>query len=94
VDLTARWCLTCQSNKATAYTPEVRRLFREKGITVLKAGMTVTDPAADKAIHELGRAAIPVNVLYVPGSESPQVTREVLTPGYLTELIEEQIGNK
>ena len=88
MDLTARWCLTCQSNKATAYTPEVRRLFREKGITVLKAGMTVTDPA------ELGRAAIPVNVLYVPGSESPQVTREVLTPGYLTELIEEQIGNK
>lgn len=54
----------------------------------------MTDPAADKAIHELGRAAIPVNVLYVPGSESPQVTREVLTPGYLTELIEEQIGNK
>lgn len=94
VDFTARWCLTCQTNKAAAYTDEVRQLFYDKGIVTLKADMTVSDPLADQAIHELGRAAIPVNVLYVPGDDTPHVTREVLTPGYMIDLVNQHLGDQ
>lgn len=86
VDFTAKWCATCQANKKVAYTPEVIALFRERGVATLKADKTLPDPEIDARILELGRAAIPVNVLHVPGSE-PVITPEVLTPAYLRELI-------
>lgn len=86
VDFTARWCATCQQNKKVAYTKEVRELIRERGIVLLKADKTKPDPAIEAALAELGRAAIPVNVLYPPGQAEPIITPEVLTPGYLVEL--------
>jgi len=90
VDFTAKWCATCQVNKQTAYTDEVIRLFKERDVLTLKADKTLPDPRIDAAIAELGRAAIPVNVLHVPGEEVV-VTPEVLTPGYLTELLQEHL---
>lgn len=92
VDFTAKWCVTCQTNKATAYTDNVRQLFSEKGIVVLKADMTKKHPTATKAIHSLNRSAIPVNVLYVPGDKTPHVTREILTPGYMTDLVDKHLS--
>lgn len=94
VDFTAKWCLTCQSNKATAYTDEVRQMFYDNNVVVLKADMTKPHPTATKAIHSLGRSAIPVNVLYVPGDNAPHVTTEILTPGYMKDLIKNNIKPK
>jgi thiol:disulfide interchange protein DsbD len=85
IDFTALWCLTCQSNKKFAYTPEVIALMKQKGVVALKADKTSKDPVIDQAISDYGRSAIPVNVLLVPG-EDPVITPEVLTPGYLLEL--------
>jgi thiol:disulfide interchange protein DsbD len=85
VDFTALWCLTCQTNKKFAYTPEVVELMKRKGVVALKADKTSKNPVIDEAISEYGRSAIPVNVLLVPG-EDPVVTPEVLTPGYLLDL--------
>ncbi|WP_018970114.1 protein-disulfide reductase DsbD family protein [Rubritalea marina] len=91
VDFTAKWCLTCQTNKATAYTAEVRQYIHDNGIVTLKADMTSSNAEATKAIHALDRSAIPVNVLYAPEDTKPHVTSEVLRPGYLLDFFQERI---
>ncbi len=85
IDYTAQWCLTCQVNKKVAYTDEVRSLAAEKGVVFLKADKTRPNPAIEDALNQLGRTAIPVNVLIAPGKE-PLVTPEILTPAYLKEI--------
>ncbi len=88
IDFTARWCVTCQVNKKVAYTDEVMALAEEKNIVFLKADKTRPNPAIEAKLQELGRTAIPVNVLLIPGKE-PLITPELLTPGILTELFGE-----
>ena len=85
IDFTAQWCLTCQVNKKVAYTDEVLALAKKKGIVFLKADKTAANPAIEAKLQELGRSAIPVNVLLIP-DEEPIIAPEVLTPGYLKEL--------
>ncbi|QTN31114.1 thioredoxin family protein [Akkermansiaceae bacterium] len=85
IDFTAQWCLTCQVNKKVAYTDEVLALAKEKGIVFLKGDKTRPDAAIEAKLQELGRSAIPVNVLMIPGEE-PIITPEVLTPGILKDL--------
>ncbi|MDP4897254.1 MAG: protein-disulfide reductase DsbD family protein [Akkermansiaceae bacterium] len=85
IDFTAQWCVTCQVNKKVAYTDEVLALAKKKGIVFLKADKTKPNPAIEAKLQELGRTAIPVNVLLIPGEE-PIVTPEVLTPGILIDL--------
>jgi thiol:disulfide interchange protein DsbD len=87
IDFTAQWCATCQVNKKFAYTDEVVALMKARGIVALKADKTRPNPAIDARLEELGRTAIPVNVLHVPG-EDPVITPEVIRPGYLLELFE------
>ena len=90
IDFTAHWCATCQVNKKRAYTPAVVKLMKERGVVALRGDKTNPDPAIDAKIQEYGRAAIPVNVLLVPGKE-PIITPEILSPDYLTELFSKQI---
>ncbi len=85
IDFTAQWCLTCQVNKKVAYTDEVLALAKKKGIVFLKGDKTRPDPEIEAKLQELGRTAIPVNVLIVPGQD-PVITPEILTPGILTDL--------
>ena len=85
IDFTAQWCLTCQVNKKVAYPDEVIALAKKKGIVFLKADKTAASPAIEAKLQELGRSAIPVNVLLIP-DEEPVITPEILTSGYLKEL--------
>ncbi len=85
IDFTAQWCYTCQINKKFAYTGEVIALAKKKGIVFLKADKTAASPAIEAKLQELGRSAIPVNVLLIP-DEEPVITPEILTSGYLKEL--------
>ncbi len=93
IDFTAQWCATCQVNKKRAYTDEVIALMRQKGIVALKADKTNPDPKIDEKLAELGRSAIPVNVLLVPDRE-PVITPEILSPGYLQELFSRELPAK
>jgi thiol:disulfide interchange protein DsbD len=93
IDFTAQWCATCQVNKKRAYTDDVIRLMKEKGIVALRADKTNPDPKIDAKLEELGRSAIPVNVLMVPGNE-PAITPELLSAGYLEELFRTKIPSK
>jgi thiol:disulfide interchange protein/DsbC/DsbD-like thiol-disulfide interchange protein len=90
IDFTAKWCATCQVNKKRAYTEEVVEQMRRKGIVAMIADKTNPDPAIDAKLRELGRTAIPVNVLLVPGKE-PLVTPELLSAGYLLELFDREV---
>lgn len=89
VDFTAKWCLTCQLNKGRAYTPEVVKLMNDKKVVALKADKTNPDPAIDAKLKELGRTAIPVNALYLPGKKEPIITPELLSPQTLKDLFEQ-----
>jgi thiol:disulfide interchange protein len=60
---------------------EVRRVFREKRIATLKADWTNQDAAITAELSKYNRAAIPFNVIWMPGAEQPTILPEVLTPG-------------
>lgn len=79
VDYTAKWCLTCQVNKRVYKDETLRQLITEKKVTLLKADWTNEDPRITAALAALGKAAVPVNVLHIPGQESPEVLPELLT---------------
>lgn len=79
IDFTAKWCATCQVNKKRAYTPEVVRLMKEKGVIALKADKTKPNPEIEEALSKYGRTAIPVNVLLAPGKD-PVILPELLAP--------------
>ena len=79
IDFTAKWCATCQVNKKRAYTDEVIRLMKEKGVVALKADKTKPSPDIEAALEKLGRTAIPVNVLLAPDQE-PVILPELLSP--------------
>ncbi|MBK1830961.1 thioredoxin family protein [Verrucomicrobiaceae bacterium R5-34] len=91
IDFTAQWCVTCQVNKKRAYPEEVAAMFKEYGIVALKGDKTNPNPEIEKALQKLGRTAIPVNVLYVPGKDEPIITPEVLSASYMKELISENL---
>ncbi|TAE78399.1 MAG: hypothetical protein EAZ65_05470 [Verrucomicrobia bacterium] len=93
VDFTARWCLTCQTNKAAAYTEATARLFQEHGIVALKADKTTDNPEIDAELTRLGQVAIPVNVFYAKGKPQPHITQTVLSAGYLQDFIRQHLGS-
>lgn len=86
IDFTAQWCATCQVNKKRAYTKEVVALMKQKRVATLKADKTNPNPAIEAALRKLGRSAIPVNVLIVPGKE-PVILPELLSPEDLLKLL-------
>lgn len=81
VDFTAAWCVTCQVNKRVALNnAAVIKAFAEHGVIALRADWTRQDPRITEALSALGRNAVPVYALYVPGESAPHLLPEVLTP--------------
>ncbi|QJR16770.1 protein-disulfide reductase DsbD family protein [Usitatibacter palustris] len=81
VDFTASWCVTCQVNKRVALNNDgVAKAFADRNVTALKADWTNHDPRITEALARLGRNAVPVYALYVPGQGAPRLLPELLTP--------------
>lgn len=81
VDFTAAWCVTCQVNKRVAlHNEDVVKAFASRGVVALKADWTRQDPRITEALSALGRNAVPVYALYLPGESQPRLLPEVLTP--------------
>ncbi len=89
VDFTARWCATCQSNKASYQDRRVVEEIRRKGVVLLKADYTRYNPEITKAINAFERDAIPVNLLYIPGKEEPLILPPLLTSGVVLDHLAE-----
>lgn len=79
IDYTAKWCFTCQVNKRVYKDAAVKQAIAEGQVVLLKADWTNEDPRISQALSELGKAAVPVNVLYRPGQKEPFVFDELLT---------------
>jgi thiol:disulfide interchange protein len=89
IDFTARWCVTCQTNKVVYNSTELQEQFKKRGVVTLKADYTNEDPAIKEALRALDRAAVPVNVLYVPGREDPVILPNILTVSNVTAALSE-----
>lgn len=84
VNFTASWCLTCLVNERNAFADaDVQRVFRGKGIVLMKGDWTNRDPAITRALADFGRAGVPLYVAYNsrPGSSAPVVLPQLLTAG-------------
>jgi len=81
VDFTAAWCVTCQVNKRVALNnAEVVKAFAARDLVALKADWTRQDPRITAELATLGRNAVPVYAIYLPGGDAPRLLPEVLTP--------------
>jgi thiol:disulfide interchange protein DsbD len=88
VDFTAAWCVTCQVNKRVALNnASVVAAFGERQVVALRADWTRHDPRITATLSQLGRNAIPVYALYLPGEAQPRLLPEVLTPNIVLEEI-------
>lgn len=89
VDFTAAWCVTCQVNKRVAlHNAAVIGAFAAHDVATLKADWTRQDPRITATLAALGRNAVPVYALYLPGEEAPRLLPEVLTPALVLAEIE------
>jgi len=82
VDFTARWCFTCQTNKAAVFgSSEVLQYFADHNIVALRADWTNKDPLITAELASYQRSAIPFNLIWMPGRTDPVILPELLTPG-------------
>lgn len=93
VDFTARWCVTCQSNKALVFSSErVRRFFKDNAVIALKADWTNQDPTIAEELERFGRSAVPFNLVYGPALQAPRALPEILTPTIVLEAMASAVG--
>jgi thiol:disulfide interchange protein DsbD len=89
VDFTARWCVTCQTNKAAVFSSKkVRKTLEQLDVVLLKADWTNQDPEISRALAGHSRSAVPFNLVYGPGRDEPLVLPEILTPGIVLDAID------
>ncbi|MCF7784884.1 MAG: thioredoxin family protein [Prosthecobacter sp.] len=84
IDFTASWCWTCQVNKRVYSDTGLRALFKQHHVATLKADWSDENETIRLALEALGKRAVPVNVLYIPGAEEPFILDELLTVGNVT----------
>ena len=88
VDFTARWCATCQTNKKLVFgSSEVLAFFAERKIATLRADWTNKDPRITAELARYGRSAVPFNLIWLPGKDTPVILPELLTPGTVLDAI-------
>ena len=89
VDFTARWCATCQANKKLVFsTDAIKALFKKKNIATLEADWTNRDARITAELAKWNRSAVPFNLVYKPGADSPEVLPELLTPKIVEQAVQ------
>jgi thiol:disulfide interchange protein/DsbC/DsbD-like thiol-disulfide interchange protein len=80
VDFTAAWCITCQVNERTTLASAVvANAFKHTNAVYLKADWTNYNPEISKTLTSLGRAGVPLYLVYSPDSNEPRVLPQILT---------------
>jgi thiol:disulfide interchange protein DsbD len=81
VDFTARWCATCQTNKAAVFHSDaVLAELQKKNAVLLRGDWTNRDPKITAELARWNRSAVPFNLIYAPGKSDPVILPELLTP--------------
>jgi suppressor for copper-sensitivity B len=82
VDVTARWCLTCQANEVAVLDKEpVRGRLAASRVVAMRADWTRPDPRIAGFLQEFQRFGIPLYVVYGPGVPGGRALPEIVTPG-------------
>lgn len=90
LDFTARWCVTCQTNKAAVFASDkLRERFLSGEVIAVKADWTQQDPLISEALAEFGRSAVPFNLVYGPALDQPLILPELLTPQIVQEALDQ-----
>jgi len=93
VDFTARWCATCQTNKATVFSSkDVLTEFDKKDVVLFKADWTNKDPKITQELAKWNRSAVPFNLIYAPNGKDPVVLPELLTGGKVLDALSQAAG--
>jgi thiol:disulfide interchange protein DsbD len=86
VDFTARWCATCQTNKAAVFHSDaVLAALAKENFVLLKADWTNRDPQITAELARWNRSAVPFNLIYAPGKTEPVILPELLSPDRVLE---------
>jgi suppressor for copper-sensitivity B len=79
VDVTAKWCITCQVNKnLVLYRGDVFKALSSPAVIAMKADWTNPDETITAYLARFGRYAIPFNAVYGPGAPEGIVLPELL----------------
>ena len=65
--------------------PMLFSAFKDQGIIAFKGDWTKYDPAITQALASFGRDSIPVYVYYPPGSDTPIILPQLITPKMILE---------
>ncbi len=89
VDFTARWCVTCRVNKDVVFysTNRVVEAFNHAHVALLRADLTKPDALITAELARHGRAAVPLDLLYLPGQTEPIELPSLLTPDIVLEAL-------
>ena len=86
VDFTARWCATCQTNKAAIFHNDALLAeFAKRHVLLLRGDWTNKDPKITAELARWNRSAVPFNLIYSPDKPEPLVLPELLTAGKVLE---------
>lgn len=90
VDVTAKWCLTCQANKFVLESDAVKEAFIQYGVVKMLADWTTNDEAITKYLRSIGRNGVPVYAVYsgMPNA-APKILPEVVTIDVVIEALKE-----
>jgi thiol:disulfide interchange protein DsbD len=94
VDFTARWCATCQTNKAAVFhSDEILGELKKKNVLLLRGDWTNRDPKITAELARWNRSAVPFNLIYAPTKPEPVVLPELLTAGKVVDALAEAAKN-
>jgi thiol:disulfide interchange protein len=87
MDYTAEWCANCKTNeKLFIETKKIRADLTATNILPMKADYTSEDETIEEWMEKLGRAAIPIYVIYYPDG-SYDLLPEVITTAMLSSAL-------
>jgi suppressor for copper-sensitivity B len=90
VDVSATWCLTCKVNDlAVLEKADIRSRLNQSSIVRMRADWSRPNPSIANYLHSFGRFGIPLDVVYGPRQPQGEVLPELLTPGILTQALDQ-----
>lgn len=89
INFTAAWCITCKVNEGVAFTDKVFEEFEKNNVAYLKADWTNRNPQIAAQIEKYNRSGIPLYIFWNERLDEPLVLNEILTEGYIMEVINE-----
>jgi suppressor for copper-sensitivity B len=93
IDVTARWCLTCQVNERWVLDANaVRERLTAPNIVAMRADWTRRDARIGDFLKAYGRYGIPFNVVYGPGAPSGLPLPELLTQSAVLDALKQAAG--